>query len=85
MSAWPCDFLHTQGSVATSWVVHQCLQVVLVVKNPSTNETQVQFLDREDALEEGMAIHVSMLVWRILWTEEPGGLQSVVSQRVRNH
>ena len=56
-----------------------------MVKNPSTNETQVQFLDREDALEEGMAIHVSILVWRILWTEEPGGLQSVVSQRVRNH
>ena len=36
----------------------------------------------EDALEKGMAIHSSILVWRIPWTEEPGGLQSMGSQRV---
>ena len=38
----------------------------------------------EDPLEEGMATHISILAWRIPWTEEPGGLQSMVSQRVRH-
>ena len=44
-------------------------------------ETQVQSLSREDSLEEGTATHSSILAWRILWTEEPGGLQSIVLQR----
>ena len=44
-------------------------------------ETQVQFLGGEDPLEEGMATHSSILAWRILWTEEPGRLQSIESQR----
>ena len=39
-------------------------------------ETWVQSLGQEDLLEEGMATHSSLLTWRILWTEEPGGLQS---------
>ena len=53
------------------------------VKNlPAMRETWVQFLGREDLLEEGMATHSSVLAWRIPWTEEPGGLQSVGSQRV---
>ena len=42
-----------------------------------TQETQVQFLCGEDLLEEGMATHSSILAWRIPWTEEPGGLQSM--------
>ena len=41
-----------------------------------------QFLGQEDPLEEGMATHSSILAWEIPWTEEPGGLQSVGSQRV---
>ena len=41
-------------------------------------------LGREDPLEEKMATHTSILAWRIPWTEEPGGLQSVGSQRVRH-
>ena len=45
-------------------------------------ETWVQFLGQEDPLEKGMATHSSILAWRILWTEEPGGLQSMVFQRV---
>ena len=45
-------------------------------------ETWVRSLDGEDPLEEGMAIHSSILAWRIPWTEEPGGLQSLGSQRV---
>ena len=45
-------------------------------------ETQVQSLVWEDLLEKGMAIHTSILAWRIPWTEEPGGLQSLGLQRV---
>ena len=46
-------------------------------------KTQVQSLGPEDPLEEGTATHSSILAWRIPWTEEPGGLQSIGSQRVR--
>ena len=54
-----------------------------VVKNlPVMRETWVQSLGWEDPLEEGMATHFSFLAWRIPWTEEPGGLQSVGLQRV---
>ena len=44
---------------------------------------QVWSLSWEDLLEEGMATHFSILAWRIPWTEEPGRLQSIQSQRVR--
>ena len=47
-------------------------------------ETQAQSLDWEDPLEKGMATHSSILAWRIPWTEDPGGLQSMGSQRVRH-
>ena len=47
-------------------------------------ETWVRSLVQEDPLEKEMATHSSILAWRILWTEEPGGLQSVGSQRVRH-
>ena len=46
------------------------------------SQKQVRSLVREDPLEEGMATHSSTLAWRISWTEEPGGLQSIRSQRV---
>ena len=53
------------------------------VKRLSTmRETQVPSLDREDPLEKEMAIHSSSIAWKILWTEEPGRLQSMGSQRV---
>ena len=42
-----------------------------------TQETQVQYLGQEDALEKEMATHSSVLAWEITWTEEPGGLQSM--------
>ena len=45
-------------------------------------ETQVQSLDRGDPLKKEMATHSSILDWKILWTDEPGGLQSMGSQRV---
>ena len=47
---------------------------------PTMQETQVQSLGQEDPLEKGMATHSSILAWRILWMEEPGGLQSVVGK-----
>ena len=54
-----------------------------MVKNLlAMQETQVQSLGQEDSLEEGTAIHSGILAWRIPWTEEPGGLQSVGSHRV---
>ena len=54
------------------------------VKNlPAIQETQVQSLGQEDPLEKGMATHSSTLAWRSPWTEEPGRLQSMGSQRVR--
>ena len=57
--------------------------VLQMVKNlPAMQETWVRFLGQEDPLEKGMATHSSILAWRIPWTEEPGGLQSVGSQRV---
>ena len=54
-----------------------------MIKNlPAMQETQVQSQDREDPLEKGMATHSGILAWRIAWTEEPGGIQSMGSQRV---
>ena len=56
-----------------------------MVKNlPAMWETGVRSLDWEDPLEKGMATHSSILAWRIPWTEEPGGLQSMGSQGVRH-
>ena len=48
-------------------------------------ETQVRSLGREDPLEKEMAIHSSTIAWKIPWTEEPGRLQSMGSQRVRHN
>ena len=55
-----------------------------MVKNlPAMQDTQVPFLGWEDPLEKGIAVHSSILAWRIPWTEEPGGLQSMGSQIIR--
>ena len=48
----------------------------------AVQETRIQSLNQEDPLEEDMATHSSTLAWRIPWMEEPGGLQSMGSQRV---
>ena len=59
--------------------------MVLVLKNlPTIQEIWVQFLGWEDPLEEEMATHSSILACRIPWMEEPGGIQSMGSQRVRH-
>ena len=63
--------------------------VALLVKNPLANagdiKEVVQSLGREDPLEEEMATHSSILARRSPWTEEPGGLESIVLQRVRHN
>ena len=53
----------------------------MVKDPPAVLETWVRSLGGEDPLEEGVATHSSILAWRILWTEEPGGLQSMGSHR----
>ena len=61
-------------------------QVAHTIKNlPAMQETRVHSLGWKVPLEKGMAIHFSILAWRIPWTEEPGGRQSMRSQRVRHN
>ena len=60
--------------------------VAHVVKSlPAIQETQVPSLGWKDPLEKEMGTHSSILAWTILWTEEPGGLQSMRSQRLNNN
>ena len=58
--------------------------VQMVKSLPAMQETQVRSLGWEDPLEKEMATHSSILVWKIPWTEEPGGLQSMGLQRVKH-
>ena len=59
--------------------------VAQLVKNlPAVQETKVQSLGQDDSLEKEMASHSSSFAWKIPWTEKPGGLQPMGSQRVRH-
>ena len=72
-----------QQSIGTPGIGIGASQVAQMVKNlPVMQETWVQSLGCEDPLEKGIATHSSFLAWRIPWTEEPGGLQSMGLQRV---
>ena len=80
-----------EGFKAAAWLDQVCSKVIgklgfpggSVVKNlPSKQEMWVQSLVWEDPLEEEMATHSSIHAWKIPWTEEPDGLQSMESQRV---
>ena len=72
-----------EGGVLTTGPPERGFPGGSVVKNPpAMQETQVQFLHLEDSLEGEMATHSSILAWRIPWTEEPSGLQSMGSERV---
>ena len=62
-----------------------CLVAQTIKNLPAIQETRVWFLCQEDPLEKGMAPHSSVLAWQIPRTEEPGGLQSMQSQRVGHH
>ena len=76
----------------TPWTVPtvhaHAFQVILVVKNPPAYARDIRdsglIPGSGRSLEEGMVTHSSILAWRIPWTEEPGGLQSMGSQRVRH-
>ena len=62
--------------------IERGLVAQMVKSLPAMRETWVQSLGREDPLEKQIATHSSVLAWRIPWTEEPGGLQSMGLQRV---
>ena len=70
--------MRPKASTSVSSDTYVASLVARTVKNlPAKKETQVQYLHRENPLEKGMAIHSTILAWRILWTEEPRGLQSI--------
>ena len=70
---------------AQAWSLVRASLMAQTVKNLSAMwETWVQSLGREDPLEKGVATHSNILAWRVLWIEEPGGLQFMGSQRVRH-
>ena len=70
-------------SVLNSKYIKRVSLMAQMVKNlPTLREAWVRSLGWEDPLEKRMATHSSILAWRIPWTEEPGGLQSMGSQRV---
>ena len=77
----------TSYNQAVSWCTTLCptLAAQMIKNLPAVQESQVPSLGWEDPLEKQMATHSSILAWRILWTEEPGGLQSLGSQRVRHN
>ena len=81
MSLTSTHYFHIYIPFSTPWasLVAQRLKHL-----PAMWETWVRSLGREDPLEKEMATHSSILAWRIPWTEEPGGLQSTGSQRVRH-
>ena len=86
----PSPWLGISKEAVSLWA-QNCLPptphpVAQTVENlPVIQETRVQSLGQKDPLEKGMAIHSSILAWRISWTEKPGGLQSMGSQRVRHN
>ena len=82
---------YTQYSIITyngkesekeSICMYVCITWVSLVVQTVKRETQVRSLGREDLLEKEMASHSSILAWKIPWTGQPGGLQSMGSQRV---
>ena len=74
--------MHKIFKILEDKILNEC--GLMVMNLPAVQETRVQSLDREDPLEEDMATHSSILAWTIPWTEKPGGLQSIGSQRVSN-
>ena len=81
------DFLEPWRSLPGTWIFieHLGLPWWFSSKNlPAMQETWVRPVGQEDPLEKGMATHSSTLAWRIPWTEEPGGLQSMGLERVRH-
>ena len=79
-----CKRLNNKGHSPWRDLIDHSSVAQTVKHLPAMWEIQVWSLDQEDPLEKEMATHSSTLAWRIPWTEEPGGLQSMESQRVRH-
>ena len=78
-------FIFSFVNIEVETYVYVASLVAQSVKNlPALRETQVQSLGQEDPLEKGMVTHSSIPAWRIQWTEEPGQVQSMESQRVEH-
>ena len=75
--------LHSRNLILTI-VIWASLVAQMVKSQPAIQETQVQSLGQEDFLEKEMTTHSSILAWEIPWTEEPGGLPPMWSQKVRH-
>ena len=74
------------SEIASKYCISGDSLVAQMVKHlPAVRETQVRSLGWRDPLEKEMATHSSTLAWKISWTEEPGGLQSMGLQRVRHY
>ena len=71
-------------SLPVLFLPHFSLVAQMVKNLPAIQEAWVRFLGWEDILEKEMAIHSSIFAWRISWTEEPGRVQCMGSQRVRH-
>ena len=81
-SSSPTPQFKNINSLVLSFIVQISLVAQRLKRLPARRETWVQSLGQEDPLEKEMATHSSTLAWRILWTQEPGRLQSTGSQRV---
>ena len=79
---WVLNLTRGGASQFGPFFLLQSSLVAQMVNLPAMPKTQVRSLGWEDPLEKGMALHSSILAWRIPWTEVPGGLQSMESQRV---
>ena len=81
-----CDYWVTTEGSRSREAISPLVSTTQMVKNlPAAQETRVWSLGQEDPLEKEMATRSSILAWRLSWTEEPGGLQSTGSQRVRHN
>ena len=88
MATWPKSLSYDSnpGQLFILSIPEMASLVTEMVKNlPAMQETWVQSLGQEVPLEKGMATHSSNLAWGMLWIEEPGGLQSMGSQKVRHN
>ena len=83
-SGWKIYFIRLTDLPTSLWRFRDFLVAQTVKNLPAMQETRVRSLGRKDPLEKGMTIHSSILAWRIPWTEDPGWLQSMGSQRVRH-
>ena len=79
------ESLHCSPETIVNWLYWASLVAQMVKNLPTMQEILVWSLDQEDPLEKRMAIHSRILAWRIPWTEESGGIQSMGSQRVRHN